>query len=310
MKKKILIFGITGQDGSHLAKLYVKKKCIVHGISRKKRGSFKNLIKLNILNKVKIYKIDKDFSILKNILKFNYDYIYFLGGQSSVIKSYVDFEHETFDSVINPLRIILEFIRNQKKKSKFMFSASSEIFGSNYKNKLKISTTKKPLSPYGLSKLIGFEIVKSYREMFNLPFFSIIFFNHESSLRGDDYVIKKISNYLKDKKFKKNQKLKLGNINVIRDWGWAPEYMEILSKIMSRRNIDDYIIATGKSVSLKKIIKIFFKKNKLNYKKFIIIKKNYIRKFEVKENYADIRKLKKELNLKPTNTYKHLINLI
>ncbi len=191
-----------------------------------------------------------------------------------------------------------------------MFSASSEIFGSNYKNKLKISTTKKPLSPYGLSKLIGFEIVKSYREMFNLPFFSIIFFNHESSLRGDDYVIKKISNYLKDKKFKKNQKLKLGNIDVIRDWGWAPEYMEILSKIMSGKNIDDYIIATGKSASLKKIIKIFFKKYNLNYKKFIIIKKNYIRKFEVKENYADIRKLKKELNLKPTNTYKQLINLI
>ena len=310
MKKKILIFGITGQDGSNLAKLYIKKKCIVHGISRKKRRRFKNLIKLNIFNKVKIFKIDKDFSVLKKILKFNYDYIYFLGGQSSVIKSYIDFEYETYDSVINPLRIILEFIRKQKKKSKFMFSASSEIFGSNYKKKLKVNSTKNPLSPYGLSKLIGFEIVKSYREMFNLPFFSIIFFNHESNLRGDDYVIKKISNYLRDKKFKKNQKLKLGDINVIRDWGWAPEYMEILSKIMNKRNIDDYIIATGKSVPLKKIIKTFFNQYNLNYKKYIVIKKDYIRKFEVKENYADIKKLKKELNLKPAITYKQLVNLI
>ena len=212
--------------------------------------------------------------------------------------------------MINPLRIILEFIRKQKKKSKFMFSASSEIFGSNYKKKLKVNSTKNPLSPYGLSKLIGFEIVKSYREMFNLPFFSIIFFNHESNLRGDDYVIKKISNYLRDKKFKKNQKLKLGDINVIRDWGWAPEYMEILSKIMNKRNIDDYIIATGKSVPLKKIIKTFFNQYNLNYKKYIVIKKDYIRKFEVKENYADIKKLKKELNLKPAITYKQLVNLI
>ncbi len=311
MKKKVLIIGISGQDGSYLSKYLLKKKFIVHGISRKKKGWSKNLKILNIFNKVKIYKENNNYKNLNKILKKNYFHIFFLGGQSSVVKSFDNLEIETFDASITPLKIILEFIRNQKlKKTKLMFAASSEMYGDHKKKKINENSPKKPISPYGLSKYIGYEIVKSYREMFDLPVYSIIFFNHESFLRGNEFVFKKISNFLKNKKYKKMEKLELGNLNVVRDWGWAPEYMRIVSKIMLRNKIEDYIVATGKSTTLKKVIKLFFSKYNLNYSDHIQINKKNFRKMEVKENYANISKIKKNFNIKPINTYKNLVDLI
>ena len=135
----------------------------------------------------------------------------------------------------------------------------------NQKKKLNVDTEKNPLSPYGLSKLIGFEIVKSYREMFKLPVFSIIFFNHESNLRKKDFVFKKISNYLKTKKQKK---LSLGNIDIKRDWGFSHEYMKIILKIIQSSKKNDYVVATGKTISLRNVVQNQFKKYNLNYKKF------------------------------------------
>ena len=159
MKKKILIYGITGQDGSHLAEIYLNKKFVVHG---------NNLKFFKLSKKIKIFKINKNYKNLSQILKNNYDFIFYLGGQTSVIASYDKFEEETFDSQIVPISIILEFIKNQKKnKSKFMYSSSSEIFGDQKKERLNEESPKNPQSPYALSKLIGFEIVKSYQELSN-----------------------------------------------------------------------------------------------------------------------------------------------
>ena len=307
-KNKTLIIGISGQDGSTLAKKLLNKKITVHGVCRNLKS--KNLIKLKILKKVKLFKVKNNYKILKKILLNNYKYIYFLGGQPNVNKSFDKLEEETYTSQIEPLKIILEHIRIQKNfKTKLLFSSSCEIFGYQKKIRFKETDDKKPLSPYGLSKLIGFEIVKSYREMFNLPVFSIIFFNHESNLRDGQYIFKKISNYLKTKEYTK-KKLQVGNINVKRDWGWGPEYMEILIKIMHHKTIDDYILATGKSVSLKSIIKLFFLKYKLNYKKHVISKKSLFRKFDIKENYANINKLKIKMKVSPIYYYKNLIDLV
>jgi len=308
MKKKILIIGITGQDGSYLAKLILNKKFIVHGTSRKKGDWAKNLKYLNISNKVKIYQADKKFNNLNKILSNNYDYIFFLGGQSSVIKSYGKLEHETYDSQIIPISIILEFIRLQKtRKSKFMYSSSSEIFGYQKKIKLNEKSKKKPQSPYGLSKLIGYEIVKSYREMFNLPVFTIIFFNHESILRNKDFVFKKIIDYLKKKDFSK--KINLGNLNIIRDWGSSKEYMQILYRIIKNKKIEDYVIATGHSSKLSEVIRLFFLKFNLNYKDYIKIDKKLLRKFDIRENYANIKKLKKIIKTYPKKNFLNLVEL-
>ncbi len=308
MKKKVLIYGITGQDGSHLAKIYLNKKFVVHGISRKNKNWNKNLKFFKLSRKIKIFKISKNYKNLIQILKNDYDFIFYLGGPTSVIASYDKFEEETFDSQIVPISIILEFIKNQKKnKSKFMYSSSSEIFGDQKKERLNEESPKYPQSPYALSKLIGFEIVKSYREMFNLPVFSIIFFNHESILRDKNFIFKKVSNYLRKKNYKK--KINVGNLNILRDWGYSDEYMNILYKIMQSVKVDDFVLATGKSIKLSEIIKLFFQSQNLNYKKHIKIDKRLFRKFDIKQNYADIKKLKKIIKIYPKKNFNHLIKL-
>ena len=308
MKKKILIMGITGQDGSYLAKLFLNKKFIVHGTSRQKGDWAKNVKYLNISNKIRVYRTDKKFNNLNKILSNNYDYIFFLGGQSSVIKSYGKLEHETYDSQIIPISIILEFIRLQKtKKSKFMYSSSSEIFGYQKKTKLNEKSKKNPQSPYGLSKLIGYEIVKSYREMFNLPVFTIIFFNHESILRNKDFIFRKVINYLKRRDF--SEKMNLGNLNIIRDWGSSEEYMQIIYKIIKHKKIEDYVLATGHSSKLREIIRLFFLKFNLNYKNYIKIDKKLFRKFDIRENYANIKKLRKIIKTNPKKKFLNLIEL-
>jgi len=307
MKNKILIFGITGQDGSYLANIYLKNNFVVHGISRKKNNWDKNLKLLMIEKRIKIFKINHQFNKIKKILKNNYKYIFFLGGQSSVIKSYSELEYETYISQIQPLKIILEQLRNQKKNNtKLLFSSSSEIYGEQKNKKLNELSLKQPQSPYGLSKLIGYELIKSYREMFNIKCFSIIFFNHESILRNDNFIFKKISNYIKEGNF--SQKLQIGRLDVIRNWGSSEEYMNILSQIMKNNKVEDYVLATRNSTSLRDVVKLFFKKKGINYKKKIKINKNLFRKYEIKANYADVRKLKKLIKIYPKKNYKDLVN--
>jgi len=253
LKKKALIIGITSRDGAYLANLLLSKNYKIHGICRNK--NFKNLVKLKILKNLKI-KIIKNYSKVQinEILKKKFNEIYFLGGQPNVKASF-DQEYETIESHVKPVQTILEFIKNQNgKKSKFLFSSSSEIFG-NYDSKKKNSeiNLKKPVSPYGLAKLIGLEIIKSYRKMFNLPVFSIIFFNHESPLKTNKFSFKKIARTINGIKKKKMKKLFLKNINIKRDWRWEHKYMERCIKIMNSKKVNDYIIATEKTISLNKI---------------------------------------------------------
>lgn len=306
--KKVLIIGVSGQDGSYLAQhLLSQKKYIVYGIVRKKNN--KNLNKLKITNKIKLIHIKKiNETNLKKILNIFFDIIYFCGGQSNVYDSF-NKEAETYDSQINPLVIILEHIRLKNQSTKLVNFTSSEIFGEHKKKKLVENDLKSPLSPYALAKLAGFQIVKSYRDMFNLKLFNLIFFNHESSLRGNKFVIKKIINSVKKIKSKKD-KIYLGNINVKRDWGWAPEYMAGCHKISISKKYGDYIIATGKTNSLKNVINKILKKRNLNFNDHISFKNKNIRKLEIKENYANINKIKKFFNWKPLKKIDAIIDEI
>ena len=297
--KKALIFGIGGQDVYYLANFLIKKKYKVDGVSKSLK--FKNLKLLKIQRKIKIFKYPKK---MDSLLKKNYDEIYFLGGQSNVFKSFSN-QEMTYNSQIQPIIPILEHIRMKKIKSKFLYASSSEIFG-NYKNRSKKNENsfKQPVSPYGLSKLIGFEIIKSYREMFKIPVCSVIFFNHESPLRSKEYVIKKIIDYLKSNKRKK---LKLGNINIKRDWGWGPEFVQACHKILTSKEIDDYVIASGKTHSLKNVLKEAFLLKNLNYKQFVVSDQRKKRKFDINQNYADIKKIKSKLDWKPRVNLKKII---
>ena len=307
IRKKALIIGISGQDGSYLAKHLIDKKYKVTGVCRRKR--FVNLRKLKIFDKIDIQLIkNTDTKKIKKILKKNFNEIYFLGGQSSVTDSFKQ-EAETYQSQIKPLKDILDYIiSKKKKKTKFLYAGSSELFGNiNKKKKIKEESLKKPISPYGLSKLIGYEIIKSYRQMYKIPVCTAILFNHESPLRPKKFIFRKIIDGLNKILKNKNHKLHVGNIRVRRDWGWAPDFMVACHKILNSKKIEDYIVATGKTVSLKSIINEYFKNHNLRWNKFTVIDKNFFRNFEIKENYANINKIKKHINWQPSLFYQDII---
>jgi GDPmannose 4,6-dehydratase len=310
LSKKALIFGISGQDGAYLAKFLLKKNYNVIGIVRSfEKHRLVNLYKLNIINKIKIKKLNilDNNQILSFFKKNLYDEIYYLSGQSSVIESFKKFD-ETIDSNIVGIKNILESSRILKLKSKIFYSSSGEIFGEgSKKNKFSEDSPHHPNSPYALSKSIGHEIVRSYREMFNLKCCSGILFNHESNLRTKKFVLKKITLGLIKIIKKKNKKIILGNLNIYRDWGWAPEYVEVMWKILnSNKKLNDYIISTGVTTSLKKILFIAFKKFNLNWKNYIQQEKFLKREHDIIINCSNNNLIKKEINWKP----KIKINLI
>lgn len=301
-KKNVLIIGITGQDGALLSEILLKKKFNVIGTTTS--NNLKNLIKLNIKKKIfTIYKrkYNKNF-FLKIIKKFDINLIYYLSGQSSVSKSEI-LRYETIESNTKPLIHILEILRTYKKNIKLLNAVSSEMYG-NSKKKIDENSIVNPLSFYGLSKSLSYEIVKCYREQFKLNLCNLILFNHESNLRPDHFVLKKIvSEVGKIKQNKiKNKKLIVGNLDIKRDWGWAPEYVNLIYKIGNSKYTEDFVIATGKSHKLKFVVKKVLNMNKLSFKKNIKISKKFIRQYEILENFSNIKKIQKYFNWRPKYT--------
>ena len=195
-------------------------------------------------------------------------------------------------------------------KSKFFNACSCEIFGDN-KNRVNEETIKKPVSVYGLSKLISLELVKFFREKFDLKCCSGILFHHRSEFRKNNYVIKKLVNgalKIKKNQNKKIKKIKFGNINVVKDWGWAPEYVFIINKILISNKIDDYIICSGVSKSLNSVISHTFNSLKLNRKKYVTIDKDLKRRADIKISKGDNNKLFKKLKIRPKNNIFNVID--
>jgi len=296
MDKVALIVGIAGQDGSLLAKYLLSKNYRVIGTTTSNRKQ--NLIKLGIYYKIKlINKKNYDENFFKRIfLDYNINELYNLSGQSSVAKS-EKLINETIDSNILPLVDILEVIRKNSYKIKIINAVSSEMFGNTYE---RISEKSKinPLSFYGLAKSIAYEIAKSYREQFQINISNLILFNHESNLRPNNFVIKKIVSESKKITKNKNLKIKVGNINISRDWGWAPEYVEVMYKIANSKFNEDFVVATGKNFKLIEIIKKIFSIQNLKIKNNLKISKSLFRRNEILKNRANINKIKRKLNWK------------
>ena len=306
MNKKIaFIFGITGQDGSYLANLLINKSFKIFGFTRsKKKKNLVNLEKLSILDKVSLFeylKNDNKF-IEKKILKIKPSQIYILSGLSSVKKSFSS-PIETYRSnIIIPFKI-LEICRKKKLDIKIYNSVSTDCFG-NQKTILNERSNFYPVSPYAKSKSYVYWLIKYYRETFNVKCVSGIVSNHESILRNKNFVSKKIIEYIKNFDFKK--KLIMGNTNVYRDWGWAPDYVDAIYKINSSKKRSDYVVATGKSYSLDYFIKKAFSISKIDQSYYIKNNKKHLRNKEVNKVYCDNKKIKKDLGWKP----KHNIDLI
>ena len=297
MKKKAIIFGISGQDGSLLAKALIEKGLYdVYGTSRDvTKNKFENLVKLNILNKVRLFSLDSSdfdqvFKLIKLILP---DEVYNLTGQTSVGTSFIK-PFETIQSIGNVTCNLLEAIRLTNSGIKYFNAASSECFGDTNLPATE-ETCFNPISPYSVSKTFAFNLTKNYRDTYNLFACSLILSNHESFFRANDFISQKIIQSAYNISVKKQDFLEVGNIGMIRDWGWAPDYVQAFHLALQEDQPDDYIIATGKSISVENFIEYVFLKFNLNYKDYLVSNDKLKRKNEVKKTLLNVEKANSKL---------------
>ena len=329
MKKIALIFGITGQDGAYLSRLLLKKKYIVHGIIR--RSSTFNTRRIDDLYidphnksnfKLHFGDLSDSLSVLKIIKKIKPNEIYNLGAQSHVQVSFQVPEYTANVDALGALRI-LDSIKTCKleKKTKYYQAGTSEMFGS-AKPPQNEKTMFYPRSPYAVAKLYAHWVTINYREAYGIFACNGILFNHESPMRGETFVTKKIVKSLCKIKLGGNKKLYLGNLYSKRDWGHAKDYVLAMWKMMQKKVPKDYVISTGKQYSVKYFLNLVAKELKLkinwkgkglrecgylNNKKLVLIDKNYFRPTEVESLLGNSKKARKELNWKPSYDLKKLI---
>ncbi len=328
MKSSAIITGITGQDGAYLAELLLKKNYKVYGVIR--RNSLDPLARLeylNIKNKINFINLDlsEHLKLIEAIRKIKPKFFFNLAAQSFVTYAY---DNPIYTDQINNQSVIniLEAIRQFSKQTRFYQASSSEMYGLNERNQ-KILNEKShfnPISPYSIAKLSSYYYVKMYRNSFNMFASNGILFNHESPLRGEQFVTKKIIAALTAIKFNKNKSiLKLGNIYSRRDWGHAKDYVEMMYKILNYKKPDDFVIASGKQYSIKEFINLVCKKLKMkikwigkginekavdeNNRTIIEISKKFFRPLDVVYLLGDSSKAKKILKWRPKKNIDFLI---
>ena len=325
MKKKALIFGITGQDGAYLSDLLIQKNYIVHGVKR--RSSSLNTSRIDHLyqdpqktNRNFILHhgdVTDSFSVLNIVNKVQPDEIYNLAAQSHVAVSFEVPEYTANADAIGPLRILEAIkINGLEKKTKFYQAGTSEMFGKVQSVPQNEKTTFYPRSPYGVAKVYAHWVTINYRESYKIFACNGILFNHESPLRGETFVTKKIVNALCKIKKNKQSRLYLGNLDAKRDWGHAKDYVIAMWKMLQNKVPKDYVIATGKQYSVKKFIELVLKELDINFvwkgkginskcydkktgKCIIQCDKRYFRPLEVDTLLGDAKKARKELKWKP-----------
>jgi GDPmannose 4,6-dehydratase len=281
--KCALIVGISGQDGAYLSKLLLKNNYRVVGTSRDAQvNDFKGLNNLGILRRVETLSMSSiDFrSVIDTIKKISPDEIYNLSGQSSVGLSFEQ-PVETFDSISVSTLNILEAIRFIDPQIKFYNASSGEMFGETRLKPADENTPFKPKSPYAVAKTAAHLQVSVYRESYGLFACSGILFNHESSLRASRFVTMKIIQAACNIGSGNIDKLKLGNINISRDWGYAPEYVEAMWKMMLQPKPRDYVIATGQTHSLKEFISLAFSYFNLDWEQYVTHDQSLFRPSEI-----------------------------
>ncbi len=290
-----LILGSTGQDGSLISQSLLEKGHQVIAITRGGSKHSENFRKLGIEKDICTINCNiKSFSDLSKIIeKYNPRTIFNLACQSSVGKSFSE-PTETTESIINVTLNILEIARKNNYQGRIFFAGSSEMFG-NIEDKANIDYPQQPNSPYAIAKQASFNLVKMYREIYDLKCMTGVLFNHESNLRPETFVTQKIVKTAQEIKKYKKEKLIIGNIDIIRDWGWAPEYINAIQLISESNIIKDYVVCTGKPTSLKTFIQTVFTKLELDWEEFTVINKNLFRASDINRSCGDPKPLYEEL---------------
>ena len=329
MKKKALITGISGQDGSYLAQFLLNKGYNVYGGERQNAsGSLWRLAALGIEKKVKIipFELLEENNVNDVIRQGKFNEVYNLAAQSFVGNSYAS---PIFTSNVNALGVarILEAIRHFSKKTKFYQASTSEMYGNSSLRKQNEKTDFQPVSPYAISKLYAHWMVDMYKEAYGLFCCSGILFNHESPLRGEEFVTKKIISNLAKIKYGILPKMSLGNIYAKRDWGFSMDYVEAMWRMLQKKKPENFVISSGKTHTVKEFVnkaakhfdfelewvgrglneKAFDKNSK---KEIISIEKKYFRPTEVNYLFGDSRKAARELKWFPKTSLDELVKIM
>ncbi len=318
MNKKAFITGVTGQDGSYLVELLLNKNYEVHGLVRRtstfNRGRIEKFLNLKNENRNKKFflhygdLIDSG-SLTKILSKIKPDEVYHLGAQSHVGTSFEIPEYTLEATGYGTLKL-LEAIRNLKIHPKIYQAGSSEMFGNSSSNKLNESSTFQPRSPYAAAKVYAHWIAVNYREAYNMFISNGILFNHESPNRGENFVTRKITLGAAMIHLGLRKKLILGNLESKRDWGYAKDYVEAMWLMLQEKKPDDFVIATGKSYSVKNFCEIVFDLLDLDYKKYVVSDKKYFRPTEVDSLNGDASKARKILGWQAKTSLKKLAKIM
>ena len=310
--KIALITGITGQDGSYLAKLLLEKNYKVYGLKR--RSSLINTNRVDdIYNnsnfKLLYFDLNDTSAIWKLLLEIQPDEIYNLAAQSHVRVSF-DLPEHTVDGIAMGTLRMLNAMKTVCPKARFYQASSSEMFGDNLNWPFNEWSKFMPASPYACAKVFAHNLVRNYRKSYNLHASSGILFNHESPLRGETFVTRKITLAAARIKLGLQDKLFLGNLDAKRDWGFAGDYVETMWKMLQQDNPDDYVIATGETHTVREFLECVFSHAGMNPEKFVEIDKRLFRPHEVPFLLGDSSKAKKVLKWEPKIKFEQLCELM
>jgi GDPmannose 4,6-dehydratase len=311
-RKSALICGVSGQDGSYLAHLLLGKGYKVWGTSRDAQGSqFSNLEKLGILNNVNLLSmVPEDFrSVFMAIKTAEPDEIYYLSGQSSVGLSFEQ-PAETIQSFVFGTLNMLEACRLFDKQIRLYNAGSSECFGDTFGQRANEMTPFNPRSPYAVAKSSAFLLVNNYRDAYGLYACTGLLFNHESPLRSSRFVTQKIIQTAKRISAGSNEKLLLGRTDIFRDWGWAPDYVDAMWRMLQISSPQDFVIATGESYSLQEFVSKTFEKLGMDWKEYVIQDKNLFRPTDIVMSSSDPSKAALELNWTASVKFPEIIDLM
>lgn len=311
MAKRALITGITGQDGSYLAELLLAKGYEVDGLVRRvaledPHGRFTRIA--HLLDRVTLHpaSLESYASIFSIISRHPFDECYHLAAQSFVAESFAD-GFSTLNTNINGTHHVLAALREIRPECRFYFAGSSEMFGKVAEVPQRETTRFHPRSPYGISKVAGFDLTRNYREAYGFYGVGGILFNHESPRRGHEFVTRKITSTVARIKHGMADELILGNLDATRDWGHSKDYVRAMHLMLQQPEPDDYVVATGETHTVREFCELAFGEVDLNYKDYVKTAERFYRPAEVDLLVGDSTKARRVLGWQPDYTFEQLI---
>ncbi len=309
--KRALITGITGQDGSYLAELLLAQGYEVHGLVRRvaledARHRLSRLLHIRDQIHLHAASLESFPSLYNAVNQIQPDELYHLAAQSFVSYSFDD-SFSTFRTNIDGTHYVLESVKQAAPKCKVYFAGSSEMFGNAPESPQNEETKFSPRSPYGISKVTGYDLSRNYREAYGLFVCSGILFNHESPRRGFEFVTRKITSHVARIRQGLIDKLPLGNLDACRDWGFAGDYVVAMWQMLQQPQPADFVIATGESHSVREFCDVAFRCAGLDWQQHVVVDPDFYRPAEIHQLIGDASRAKRELGWSSTTSFEDLV---